>query len=302
MSDFTNIQNPVTKQWTILAPRRAKRPQEGDVKTLPSCPFCPGKGGEEVLYEVPKETGSSDWLVRVLPNKFPFTPHHEVIIHSPDHHKNFDELPLSQVVLLLQTYKQRFLAHKDDGFVYIFHNRGVKGGESLQHPHSQLTVLSKEMMQEIPTFASGIAFLQTLSRIEQEAYLHETPQFRLFSPLTAQWPDEVWLAPKAQGSTFGAISDTEIEDLAVTLQTLTQIYTVRHGNEFPFNLYIYPGVDWYLRLIPRDKTIGGFEVGTGVFVNTQDPKETMVFIKTHLAKPDLEKIKNEHQAEYHRAV
>jgi len=243
-----------------------------------------------------------DWLVRVLPNKFPFTPHHEVIIHSPDHDKNIDELPLSQVILLLKTYKQRFQAHVNDGFVYIFHNRGLKAGESLSHPHSQLTVISKEMMQEIPTFASGIAFLQTLSRMEQETYLHETAQFRLFSPLTAQWPDELWLAPKRQGTKFDAISDTELEDLAVTLQTLVQIYNVRHGQEFPVNLYIYPGVEWYLRLIPRDKTIGGFEVGTGIFVNTQDPKETMAFIKTHLSHPDLERIKKEHKALYHRAV
>jgi len=45
------------------------------------------------------------------------------------------------------------------------------------------------------------------------------------------------------------------------------------GADFPFNFYIYPGGDWYLRLIPRVKTPGGFEIGTGILVNTTDPKQ-----------------------------
>jgi len=48
--------------------------------------------------------------------------------------------------------------------------------------------------------------------------------------------------------------------------------------------------------------LGGFEIGTGIFVNTQDPRETMAFIKEHLQAPNIEKIKKEHQAEYGRSV
>lgn len=83
---------------------------------------------------------------------------------------------------------------------------------------------------------------------------------------------------------------------------MIQIFDLRHGHEFPFNFYIYPGNDWYLRLIPRVKTLGGFELGTNVFINTQDPKETMAFIKEHFESPNVEKIKGEHQAEYRKAV
>ncbi|MBI1918995.1 hypothetical protein HYS29_00185, partial [Candidatus Microgenomates bacterium] len=130
----------------------------------------------------------------------------------------------------------------------------------------------------------------------------ETEQLMIFCPPTSQWPDETWIVPKKRGRVFSEIDDIEMSDIALVLQRLIQIFTTRHGHEFPYNFYIYPGGDWYLRLVPRVKSIGGFELGTGVFVNTQDPKETFEFIKAHFHQPDHEKIKVRHAAEYARSV
>ena len=77
---------------------------------------------------------------------------------------------------------------------------------------------------------------------------------------------------------------------------------MRHGSEFPFNFYISPRKGWYLRIVPRVKTLGGFEIGTNVSVNTQDPKETIAFIKEHFETPDEEKIKTVHRAQYKKTV
>ena len=256
------------------------------------------------------------WQIRVVNNKFPFAPIHEVIIHSPDHHKNFDELPISQVELIFKTYRQRYNTNKERGNVYIFHNRGEGGGESLPHPHTQLAVVPEVVKMDIPRLDPSAFSPQDTAapvrlngetkkteevEVQEQEQVH-TEHFYLFCPKTSQWPDEVWIAPKARGRAFGEITDSEIADLANTLQRLIQIFDLRHGHEFPFNFYIYPGGDWYLRLIPRVKTLGGFEIGTGVFVNTQDPNETIAFIKEHFEKPDIEKIKNEHQADYERIV
>ena len=69
----------------------------------------------------------------------------------------------------------------------------------------------------------------------------------------------------------------------------------------PFNFYIYPQQDWYLRLIPRLKTLGGLEIGTGIFVNTQDPNETISFIKEHFN--DFNEATNQDiEAKYSRSV
>ena len=289
--EFKFIQNPVTKKWVISAPRRAKRPDEAK-GTEPVCPFCIGReANEEEVYRIGGSPGDSNWQVRVLSNKFPFAPIHEVIIHSPDHHKSFDELPLSQSELILKTFRQRFRAYQDKGQVYIFHNHGEGGGESLPHPHSQLTVIPEHVKMEIPRL-----------HVSSEGEFQETAHFMLSCPVTSQWPDEVWVFPKKRGRNFGEITDEEIKDFAKTLYRLIQIFDLRHGHEFPFNFYIYPGGDWYLRLIPRVKSLGGFELGTGIYVNTQDPKETIAFIKEHFVSPNEEKIKTKHQASYKRTV
>ena len=299
MADFQFLQNPLTKKWVILSPRRAKRPDVAHGME-PVCPFCPGKELEEkAVYEV-KE--GSKWQIRVLNNKFPFAPVHEVIIHSPDHDKSFDQLPKSQVELILQTYRQRYNTHKDKGQVYIFNNHGKGGGESLPHPHTQLAVVPFEIELEMPRLATG----NEMKIAVNGQTFKETNHFVIFCPKTSQWPDEVWVAPKERGNIFGLIKDNQISDLAFVLTRLIQMLDLRHGMEFPFNFYIYPGGDWYLRIIPRVKSLGGFEIGTGVFVNTQDPQETIEFIKEHFDQPvggpNEEKIKTIHRAAYHKGV
>jgi UDPglucose--hexose-1-phosphate uridylyltransferase len=296
MADFQFLQNPLSKKWVISSPRRAKRPDIAK-GIEPVCPFCPGKETEEKeLYRVGGKVGDSNWNIRVIHNKFPFAPIHEVIIHSPDHHKSFGELPLPQAELILQTYRNRFKLHQDKGQVYIFHNRQKAGGESLPHPHSQLAVVPNEVTLEM----SRLATPQEMEIATKDQVFKETDHFVIFCPNTSQWPDEVWIAPKERGNLFSSIKDNQISDLAFTLSRLIQIFDLRHGLEFPFNFYIYPGGDWYMRIIPRVKVLGGFEVGTGIFVNTQDPKETIAFIKEHFENPDVEKIKTIHRASYHK--
>lgn len=290
MPEFQFLQNPISKKWVIFAPRRASRP---DVArgTEPVCPFCLGREKDEPeVFRIGGTAGNPDWQIRVIPNKFPFAPIHEIVIHSPDHHKNFDELPINQVELIIKTYKNRFLAHQSKGQVYIFNNHGKEAGESLPHPHTQIAVVPSEVSLDIP-------------RLEQpQDGSVETEHFIIFCPPTSQWPDETWVVPKLRGRIFPETDDIEIADFALLIQRLIQIFTIRHGHEFPYNFYIYPGGDWYLRLVPRVKSIGGFELGTGIFVNTQDPKETLEFINMHFHQPDHEKIKTSHPAQYAKAV
>lgn len=289
MADFKFIQNKNSRKWVILAPRRSKRPDTA-VKTVPICPFCLGREKDEPdIYRIGGEKGDTNWQVRVIPNKFPFAQIHEVIIHSPDHHKNFGELPLDQTELILKTYRQRFNMYKDKGQVYIFNNRGEGGGESLPHPHTQLVVIPNEVETDIP-------------KAPQITESFETKHFLIACPEESQWPDEVWIFPKKKNTSFGEINDQEISDLGFVLNRIIRILDLRHGFEFPYNFYIYPGNNWYLRIIPRVKSLGGFEIGTGIFVNTQDPQETLSFIKEHFKSPDEEKIRRENQAEYRKSV
>jgi UDPglucose--hexose-1-phosphate uridylyltransferase len=289
--DFKFIENTISKKWVISSPRRAKRPNS-EKGTEPTCPFCLGnEDKEKETYRIGGKDNDINWQVRVVPNKFPFAPIHEIVIHSPDHHKNFDELPLTQNQLVLQTFRERFREHQDKGRVCIFHNHGQESGESLPHPHSQIVVIPDFVSLEVPRIDS----------VEGQD-TQETEHFIIFAPSSSQWPDEVWIMPKNSGEYFSSITDDGIKDFAKVLYRLIQIFDLRHGNEFPFNFYISPEKEWYLRIIPRAKIPGGFELATNVWVNTQDPKETMSFIKEHFQSPNEEKIRQDHQAEYHKAV
>lgn len=322
MSDFTFLKNAISKKWVISAPRRAKRPDFADATsdkpdlpsatsdkpdvanampigrqgTEPPCPFCPGNETKEPeLYRIGGVVGDPHWEIRIILNKFPFAPHHELVINTKDHHTSFADFPVEHVARLFEVYRHRYNEFAHQGQVYIFHNHGEKAGESIPHSHTQITVIPDKVMLEMPRLEAGLVGAKSLTPLE-------TSHFQIFCPPTSVWSDEVWIAPKKAGRTFGEVTDDELADFADAFSRLIKIFDLRYNKDFPFNFYIHPDGDWYFRMIPRMRTLGGFEVGTNVFVNTQNPQETLEFIKEHFMTPDIEKIAKEHQAEYHRTV
>ncbi len=325
MAEYTFVKNKSGK-YSIFAPRRARRPMIGE--GVPVCPFCPGgEKYQKEVYRVGGKEGDNWWKLLVIANKYPFTSHHEVLIHSRHHDKNVDELPMSQVLLILETYKERMQLYKDKGAVYIFHNHARQAGESITHPHSQITVVPEAFIENIPVLSvpesiskkqharfsislpkklggrlrnSGLQASAPALVQSQEPLM--TDFFTIFCPLDSQWPDEVWIAPRRGETVFSDSTTAELIDLAFCLSRVIQLFDMRHGHEFPFNFYIYPGRNWYLRIIPRMKVLGGFEIGTGIMVNTQDPNQTQAFINEHFWRPDTQKIKKKGQADYKKRV
>lgn len=308
MVDFTFLKNPISKKWVISAPRRAKRPDVANGDEL-TCPFCPGQEAkDEELYRIGGVPGDPNWEIRIIPNKFPFAPHHELVINTRDHHTSFADFSVEHVQRLFEVYRHRYNEFSHLGQVYIFHNHGEKAGESIPHSHTQIAVIPDRVFLDIPELRSvisseardpgKISLRQTADRND----ILQTRHFQIFCPPTSVWSDEVWIAPKLAHRTFGEATDDELADFADALSRLIKIFDLRYNKDFPFNFYIHPDGDWYFRMIPRMRTLGGFEVGTNVFVNTQNPQETLAFIKEHFQTPDAEKIMREHQAEYHRTV
>jgi len=301
VADFQFLHNPVSRIWVIAAPRRAHRPNEAE-KHLNTCPFCPGgKALAEEVFRIKSAAqgenapdAEQDWQVLVVYNKFPFAPIHEVVIHSQDHLKSFVGLAPDHVGALFKAYQHRYNEHSHRGQVVIFHNHGAVAGESLPHPHTQIAVVPQKVCVDAPELRSVLP--------QGDEYVYELEQFFIITPKISQWPDEVWIAPKTKGKSFGQVTDSERSELAYIMRQLVLLFDHRYNRDFPFNFYIYPGESWYLRLIPRIKPLGGFELATGISVNTQRPEETMAFIKQHLHEPDLEKILSDYQAEYKRTV
>ncbi len=259
-----------SKRWVIIASGRIKKPEDvGKSEKKPkACPFCPGNESltpPEVFRIGQREANTLGWQVRVIPNKFPITDIHEVIIHSPDHNRDFIEFSQGQIENVFQAYKARYNFYKDRGQVLIFCNHGEHSGASLTHPHSQLVVIPNQIN------------LDTLAKEPLNNIVDENKFFMVYCPDFSQWPYETWITPKEPDKFFGQINNEEIEDLsAIVKKILTRLKTIGYKknlvrDNFAYNFYIYPGKDWYLRIIPRLVHRAGFELGTGLSVNIVDP-------------------------------
>lgn len=93
--------------------------------------------------------------------------------------------------------------------------------------------------------------------------------------------------PTAHKSSFGEVSEDETRDLARILkETLLKLY---RGLENPdYNLIIHsapvddeykPYYLWHIQIIPRLIEAAGFELGSGIYINTALPEETAAFIR-----------------------
>jgi UDPglucose--hexose-1-phosphate uridylyltransferase len=170
MAEFR--QNPITKEWVIIATERAKRPDQFMAKKDrkqppahdPNCVFCPGneKLTPPEAHRIGGSGEGSDWQVRVVPNKFSaLSPTgecvrnydgllkrkisgvgiHDVIIETPQHDMTTGLLSPEHVESIIRCYKDRYFAVTTDPrveLVTIFKNHGEAAGTSLEHPHSQL--------------------------------------------------------------------------------------------------------------------------------------------------------------------
>ena len=265
-----------SKRWVIISPSRIKRPDENGNRKKKKCIFCPGNESltpDEIYRLGPGEPNTPGWKVRVIKNKYPIADIHEVIIHSPHEEHDIEALPLAQVSNLFKTYRERFNTHRKQGQVLIFCNHGEHAGASIEHPHSQLVVIPSQIN------------FDTLSREPMNNIVRENTFFNVYCPDFSQWPYEVWIAPKKEGTIFGDINDEEIDDLVEILQhALKQLIKIYKENKlsnlgFGYNYYIYPRENWYIRIIPRFIHRAGFELGTGLSVNIVDPAEAAIELR-----------------------
>lgn len=260
---FEFLKNNISGRWVIISPGRAKRPDVA-TGTESVCPFCPGheKMTPPETYRIGKgRKNQRGWEIRVVPNLYPFAPIHEIIIDSPDHSSSFFTHDQSHIGKLFKVYKERFNHWKNRGQVVIFYNFGVESAASLPHPHAQLVVVP------------GKVKIDVTRAVVPENIVHESDLFTIFIPSASEWPYEIWFLPKRRGRVFGDITNDEIREISHFLPIVLKRLEKLLGERFPFNFHIYHGGDWYLRLFPRTRRLGGFEMATGIYVHSKPPKE-----------------------------
>ncbi|MFT5387248.1 MAG: UDPglucose--hexose-1-phosphate uridylyltransferase, partial [Candidatus Omnitrophota bacterium] len=168
MSEYRR--DPITSRWVIVNTDTPWQPDHypADNNEVPSLEFSPFIYGREHLtppeIDAIHAENSSDWLTRVIPNKFPalgiegdLDPvdkgmyyltngigAHEVLIETPDPVQQMCDHSDEQMFNIFSMYQRRYIdLAKDTRFKYlsIFKNFGHSAGASIYHAHSQLIAL-----------------------------------------------------------------------------------------------------------------------------------------------------------------
>jgi UDPglucose--hexose-1-phosphate uridylyltransferase len=289
-----------------LAARRASTPA-----TDTQCPFCPGNEAltpPPLLTRPGAETGDP-WSVRVIPNLYPLVSRakqgtkstnpaegsHEVVIETPRHDHQIEDRPPLEVAGVLSVIQDRLrvlLKRPGTRYVAVFKNRGAAGGTSLEHPHSQIVALnftpapvqaSTRRARRLLDKTGGCALCREIEREpgSKRRIVGQWGQVVAYAPFASTYSGELILAPLHHLASFAAAEPQIVYDLACCLPAVLRAIRTAFASpafnlvlETPPKLALHDrSLHWYWRVLPRLSTAGGFELLTGVQVNSLDPDE-----------------------------
>ena len=269
-------QNIVTGDWVVIAPGRARRPDDfihpksEPIKDLDkaNCPFCIGSKGYKE-NEVISDNGD----IYVIENKFPaFYDHstksrsyypeegfyrerqsigqHEVVIIK-DHKQRLTKFSKSLTAEMFWTILGRYIKIKQDDQVASItpiYNHGPEAGASIGHAHAQIfasgvvaNTVNREMDGAERYFGiNGVCVYCDIikhERKEKTRIICENDNFLAFSPFASRYPFEAWVIPKHHKSQFETSTRNEIDEFSnAANEVLTRLEKILPG--LSLNMYI----------------------------------------------------------------
>ena len=230
---------------------------------------------------------------------------HEVIVETPAHNVTIPFLPDDHVRDLLLTYRTRYRDIEDSTRleqVIIFKNHGPAAGTSLEHPHSQLIATPivppniRHRVEEAMRYYDEHRECVYCGMLRDELadgsrIVQETPHHVAFIPYAAASPFHLWILPRLHTAAFRDISDEEIADLALMLKSvLGKLHAGLDDPDFNLTIRSAPSeskhlryLHWYLSIVPRVTKMAGFEIGSGMFINSALPEKSAEFLRAQKA-------------------
>ncbi|PXY19025.1 galactose-1-phosphate uridylyltransferase [Prauserella muralis] len=278
-------------EWVLVAPRRAARPRPGG-----ACPFCPGPGEDTPpeTWRLPSAKGSGQpgWRVRSVPNRFPLSGAHEVVIESPSHTWDLATAPVDEVADVLLAWQRRHRALREGAAqVVVFRNRGAAAGISQAHPHSQvvaLPVLSAATRREL---AAARERGGDAEPPDERRLVRADDHTVALTPFAPQADFAVRLAPVRRRADFAAVPECELGAVAEALRALLAALCAELADP-AYNLIVRtapagweraPFLCWSFDLVPRLSVPAGLELATGIGVLTTTPEEAARRLRRRLA-------------------
>jgi len=266
--------NPLTGEWVLVSPHRAKRPWLGQVEKRslenlpmydPTCYLCPRNeraGGisnpdytgtyvfendfAALLPVLEEEPASDSPLLVAVPEQGQCF----VVCFSPRHDLTLPELDLPAIETVLNTWTQTSVDLAKQEFVkyvQIFENKGAMMGCSNPHPHSQIwaqSQLPNEIIKEQSTQTeyfnkTGSSLLVDYIREEQkrgERVLFSNDHFTAVVPFWAVWPFEVLVSAHRPTRYLSDLSSAEVSALAEVFKHVTTKYDNLFEISFPYSM------------------------------------------------------------------
>ena len=204
--------NPSRQEWVTYSAGRTKRtsfpPKE-------YCPLCPSGN-----LNFPTEIPFHDFEIAVFPNRWssfnshsqelyvgdlqtkPSSGHCEVVVYSAGHLDTVAEMPLERIILLTETWIDRYtnlLPRKDVAYVMPFENRGEECGVTLHHPHGQVycyPFIPPVIEKEVSTFKEENFLLSMMQSLEEKYFVYQDDHMIAAVPPFARYAYEIWIMPK----------------------------------------------------------------------------------------------------------
>ena len=276
--------SPLSGETVLIVPGRAGRPgalgRTTRVADAATCPFCEGHESltppeVDALGRRSEAPDTPGWTVRVVPNKYPAFPGHEVVVHGPAHVLSIAEVDPQVWETVLEAWGRRRAFHETAGSaaVLLVINEGPAAGASLDHSHSQVVPFA-----EVPPVVAG----------EQKAFatgepcplcvpaanaIAEHDGLVTFAPPWSRVPYETWIAPREhepRSPLDGAVARA-LRDAVTRLRELL-------GAELAWNAILHErpagsgeSFHWHIELLPRLTVQASIEIGAGIWVNVVDP-------------------------------
>jgi UDPglucose--hexose-1-phosphate uridylyltransferase len=210
---------------------------------------------------------------------------HEVIVNAPEHVATMAELSPERLAGAVDAWRQRIRAHAaDSAYCHLIVNEGSEAGASLVHTHAQLYALDfvpVAVARERERFAAynertaGGHLLEDVGAEEVrrgDRLVAVDDEALLVCPWASRSPFELRVIPRRPAPSFED-DGSGTEMIGTALRAVAELLDAP-----PLNMWVRTAPSdagefhWHVDILPRLTIRAGFELGTGVEVNTYPPE------------------------------
>lgn len=219
---------------------------------------------------------------------------------APEHVTSLAALPGERLASAVAAWRERMRAHDGAAYVHVIVNEGPAAGASLEHSHAQLYALDfvpAEVARERERAAAyhertmGSHLLGDVATEEvrrRDRLVAVDDDALLVCPWASRSPFELRVIPRRVAPSFAADGDAGTAMIATALHLLARAF------ETPpqLNLWVRTaprGAEefcWHVDIVPRLTIRAGFELGTGVDINTYPPERAAADLRVLLEEPE----------------